>query len=246
MIEFSPTGYAQLLQSIRDHGYQTVTFNDLNNRAPGIKYFLLRHDVDVNLDYAHEMAKREADFGVRSTYFVMLRSPFYNLWSRIASQLLREIAKMGHAIGLHFDAAFSQGPEKTRAEWIAFEAETLSALANTEVKAFSLHQPTPEAIDQRLQINGMINTYHPDHMKDFTYISDSNRDWRGKDPIALMKTGENIQLLAHPIWWMNANSDIEACWDDAINLNFQRVQEQVLATERAYGPERVLILKRKQ
>ena len=240
MVAFSPSGYAELLDTITAYGYRTIGYDEAHTADK--KALLLRHDIDFSMDYAHAMARIEADKGIRATYFVMLRSPVYSLLSRHSSRLLREIVAMGHHIGLHFDAAFEQGPERSQEAWLRFESETLSTLANTPVTAFSLHQPTQAMIDARITIEGMVNTYHPEHTQGFTYISDSNRDWRGKDPVALLATGGNIQLLIHPMWWISPAATPEACWDHVIALNFERAQEQMLKTERAYGPARRIAL----
>ncbi|MES2984404.1 MAG: hypothetical protein V4735_04355 [Pseudomonadota bacterium] len=239
MLEFSPAGYGHLLTAIKTHGYRTIPFDAAVQTTEPSRRLLLRHDIDFSLDYAHAMATQEAAMGLTATYFVMLRSPMYNLMSRHNATRLRDIAAMGHAIGLHFDAAYNQGSERSLAAWIRFEAETLSALAATPVTAFSLHQPSPEVLQQNILIEGLVNTYHPTQLAAFTYLSDSNRDWRGKDPIALMQAGTpHIHLLTHPMWWMNENPTTHGCWDDVIALNFSRMQEQLLATERAYGEKR--------
>ncbi len=239
MFEFSPRAFDDLLRSIHGHGYRVLTFDQLKaDRPAGSKVLLLRHDVDVSMDYAYAMARHEAQQGVRATYFVMLRSPLYNLWSRHAVQSLRAIVAMGHAIGLHFDAS-AVGPEKSLKLWIRLEVDALEALVDAPVRAFSLHQPAPEIIAQQLEIAGLINTYHHGQMAGFHYISDSNRKWLGHEPLAALTAGfDALHLLLHPIWWMRAGGSVADCWDDAILLNFVRAQEQLLATERAYGPAR--------
>jgi hypothetical protein len=244
MTEFSPRSYDAVLAAIRERGFGFHGFSDVvDGRVPDGKICLLRHDVDVSMDFALDMARQEARHGVRSTYFVMLRSPMYNLLSRRASDALREMVKLGHEIGLHFDAAYSQGEERSPQEWIAFEMRTLEALAGARVAAFSFHQPTSEIIARRIEVAGAINTYHPAHLPGFKYISDSNRVWREYDPFQLLEAGfGKIQLLFHPIWWMCDLVDVERCWDEAIRRNFAGMQRQLLETERAYGHERKLTL----
>ncbi len=241
---FSSAGYRRLLEASHHYGYRSIRCDGLLMRQdPLQKQLLLRHDVDVSLDYALEMAKCEAELEIVATYFVMLRSPMYNLWSRHNNRILRELVALGHGIGLHFDAAYLAGNERSVDAWIACEAATLEALAGTKVAAFSLHQPTAEMIQRRMTVAGLVNTYHPDQMAGFTYLSDSNRNWRGNDPMARMEAGEpRLHLLIHPIWWMNQNPTTEGCWNDAIRLNFSRTQEQLVATEGAYGPARMLRL----
>lgn len=246
MADFSPANYDLLLRAIKLHGYDCITFNNkevMNNASP--KLIALRHDVDVSMDFALKMAEQEAKLGVHSTYFVMLRSPMYNLMSRHSSMTLRKIVELGHEVALHFDAAFIQGAERTIEQWILFEVGVLRMLINAPVNAFSFHQPTREIIGKKIEIEGLINTYHPDHLNGFQYLSDSNRIWQNKSPFALMESGvEKIHLLLHPVWWMCEHEKVEDCWDEVIRQNFGRTQQQLLATERAYGDARDIQLKR--
>lgn len=246
MVEFSRQGYAKVVSAFMDRHYQFVCFHELPELAANSdRYCLLRHDVDVSMEFALRMAQLEAELGVKSTFFVMFRSPLYNLMSRHSSGALREIVRLGHEIGLHFDASYSQGAEKTLDEWIAFELSTLEALSGARVSAFSLHQPTPELIASEVELIGITNTYHPRHLEGFKYVSDSNRKWRDKDPFQLVSAGvERIQFLAHPVWWISEYEDIQDCWDHAIRTNFDISQQQLLSTERAYSYPRRLLLQR--
>jgi hypothetical protein len=246
MIEFSPQSYGSMLEAIRSRGFEYRGFGDVASfDSQRVKLCLLRHDVDVSMEYALEMAQLEARLGVRATYFVMLRSPMYNLFGRRSSSALREIVALGHDLGLHYDAACSQGPEHDIEEWLRFEMETLGTLAGRRVTAFSFHQPSAEIIERRVEIPGAINTYHPGQLPGFKYISDSNRVWRECDPLQLLQAGfDRIHLLFHPLWWMCEDPDVQRCWDAAIRRNFEVMQSQLLATERAYGPARELALKR--
>ena len=246
MICFSKAGYGDLLAQFTVRGYRFAQFRELKGRSDqSPKWCLLRHDVDASLEYALEMAQKEKTLDVRATYFVMLRSPLYNLFSRHSARILRELIRLGHEVGLHFDAAGARGPERSLAQWVQFELSTLEVLAGTPVSAFSLHQPTQNVIAERLEIPGIVNTYHTEHMKGFHYISDSNRCWRDQDPIQQLEINHGpIHLLLHPMWWMCESSDIHECWDSAIMRNFEGMQEQLLDTERAYGGKRTIILNR--
>jgi hypothetical protein len=244
MINFSISGYKKLLQLIISNSYDCILFARAANVRENSSFTLLRHDIDVSIEFAYQIAKLEADVGLKSTFFVMLRSPMYNLWSRYNTALLWKIRDLGHDIGLHFDAEFSQQSEEPVEQQIAFEVQTLSTLAKAPVQAFSLHQPTQEIIAQQISIDGLVNTYHPDHIGAFEYISDSNRDWRGKDiESVLSEAKQNVQILTHPMWWASDGQTTQDCWDDAITRNFAHEQKQILETERAYGTKRTMLLK---
>jgi hypothetical protein len=48
---------------------------------------------------------------------------------------------------------------------------------------------------------GRINTYAPRFFTDIAYLSDSNQNWRGKDPETELRAATRIQFLTHPTLW---------------------------------------------
>jgi hypothetical protein len=62
---------------------------------------VLRHDIDISLRSALEMARIEYEQGVQATYFVLLRSPFYNNLSRSNAEIMLQIHQYGHQIAMH-------------------------------------------------------------------------------------------------------------------------------------------------
>lgn len=62
-----------------------------------------RHDVDVDLEAALKMAELEYRLGVKATYYIMARSPYYNPFSPSGQQALRKIKSLGHDLGHHID-----------------------------------------------------------------------------------------------------------------------------------------------
>ncbi len=241
---FSKSVFVQILDALKSASYRCVTFSEtLKEPQSGVKTCLLRHDVDVSMQLALEMARLEHEHGIQSTYFVMLRSPMYNLMSRHDSAILVELALLGHEIGLHFDAGCRPNPGMTLEEELRFELDVLSQLSGHMVRSFSFHQPTPEIIESRLELPGVINTYHPSHLSGYKYISDSNRVWRELNPFQLIDSGlARLHMLLHPVWWMCSDADVKDCWDHAIRLNFVSMQAQLLGTERAYGEPRAMTL----
>ena len=72
---FDLTHYRELLDAARAGGYEWASFD----RHPRAGDLYLRHDVDLSLEAALEMARIEHELGVRATYFLMTESGFYNL-----------------------------------------------------------------------------------------------------------------------------------------------------------------------
>ena len=62
-----------------------------------------RHDVDLSLSAAQQMARFAELAGVQTTFYLMPRSDWYNLFSREGARTLDVIAECGHRLGLHCD-----------------------------------------------------------------------------------------------------------------------------------------------
>src|SRR5215470_4067193 len=80
---FSLEAYSELLFTFKDAGYSFCGFEEINSRLIEQRPFLvLRHDIDISLCPALEIARIEYELGVQATYFVLFRSPFSNILSR--------------------------------------------------------------------------------------------------------------------------------------------------------------------
>lgn len=192
------------------------------------------------------MAEIENSFDIKATYFFMLRSPAYNLFSRNAFSVLNRIKELGHEIALHFDAAHPAILNNDIVSTIKAEADILSYLANDTVHSVSFHQPSARILEGNLFIPGLVNTYNKQQMKDWYYTSDSNRVWKAHNALSVFNVGtyDKIQILIHPIWWIYEHTAIEDAWDNAVLDNIYIMQQQFLDTEGAYGSRREYKIKR--
>ena len=101
-MEFSFTGYGALLDLLKTNNY---SFSDYHSWHDKEKPVILRHDLDYDISRAVSIAKIEHREGVKSTYFVLTTTDFYNVFSMENNKLLEELINLGHEIGLHFDEA---------------------------------------------------------------------------------------------------------------------------------------------
>ena len=99
-MQFTYQAYRNLLKQLRKKGY---AFRNYHNYKENVQCVILRHDIDNHLAQAVRLAELEADEGVSSTCFVLLRTDFYNPASKTGQTALRRIQNLGHEIGLHFD-----------------------------------------------------------------------------------------------------------------------------------------------
>ena len=243
--EFSPEGYRQVLENALNNEFEFFTFHEKPEASKG-KSCLMRHDIDTSLKCALEMAQIENSYNIRSTYFLMLRSPAYNLFSRFAYDVISKLISLGHEIALHFDAAHPAAMTKDLCEVVREESEILSQLCGRQIVSVSFHQPSKSILEGNLEIPGLTNTYNKRQMQGWYYSSDSNRVWKEHNAFTLFEQHEHskVQILIHPIWWMYSDEIIEDAWDNAIKDNFMIMQQQFLDTEAAYGPERTFKINR--
>ena len=72
-MEFTYKAYSKLLELLRAHHY---SFCNYQNYRDFDRCVIMRHDIDYNIEQAVRLAQAEADFGIQSTYFVLLSSDF--------------------------------------------------------------------------------------------------------------------------------------------------------------------------
>ena len=98
-MDFTIKKYKELLETLQNAGYQTVTFekfcNDKNNLPE--KFVVLRHDVDLKAKNSLTTAKLEADLSMQVTYYFRV-VPQSN-----QPTVIQAIAKLNHEIGYHYE-----------------------------------------------------------------------------------------------------------------------------------------------
>ena len=215
-MEFTFRAYRNMLQLLREIGYEFFGYHDY---AEHPRCVILRHDIDNSPEKALALARLEAQQGVQATYFVLLRTDFYNPASRQCAQVLREILSLGHEIGLHFDEV-AYGRELTQeqtVDCIRRESEMLSALLDTAVTSVSMHRPSQATLESDLQIPGMVNSYGKRFFREFKYLSDSRRHWR--EPVLdIIRSGEydRLHILTHAFWYHEQERDISQTVKDYV------------------------------
>lgn len=196
---FTLPHYRAILDSASRAGYRFATFAGPD--AHGRRIYL-RHDIDNDVPAAHRMARLEEESGVRATYLVMLRSANYNPAEARNVRLLREMAGMGHELGLHFSLVDHPdgGRDGSLTDLIARDAELLGQLIDRQVRVFGFHNPADEA-DYRIEVPALVNTYAARFFDDACYVSESNMRWRKGCPCETLQACdlEVVQLLVHPL-----------------------------------------------
>lgn len=199
-MEFTTKAYIELLELLRHNGYYFCLYRESETVKKSV---IIRHDVDFSLEKALEMARLEHDLAVKSTYFILLSTNFYNIFSKESFDKLIQIQSLGHEIGLHFDEKrYDIQTIEDMQKAVKMEAKILGNLLNTEVKVVSMHRPSKLVLENDIPFHQIINSYSSKYFKSMKYVSDSRMNWR-EDPIETIESGkyEKLHILTHPFWY---------------------------------------------
>jgi hypothetical protein len=202
MVDFSLEGYRELLSALTDEGYSFCGFEEIDERlAEKRPFVVLRHDIDISLRPALEIARLEHERGIQATYFVLLRSPFYNVLSRSNAEIMSQIHGYGHQIATHVDLTFYDNDCAKALVEVELFARSYPYINTRLVSLHSSYDLQLMPIDKLPELN---TVYGSAVRGEVAYISDSTGRWRYGQPLdsEAFHTRKPIQLLTHPIWWI--------------------------------------------
>lgn len=197
--------YREFLIKFQKQDYKFVKFNEYNSTHNQI---ILRHDIDYDVELALQGARIENELGIKSTYFFLLRSDFYNPFAKSNFDKINEIKNLGHQISIHFDPTLYDDFQVGFLDELFFFESTFKV----KIEIISLHRPNEFFQKYNQKIGGIEHTYQDKYFKHLKYFADSTGKWRFGDPIESeeFKNKNSIQLLIHPIWWMiEGNTNLE-------------------------------------
>jgi hypothetical protein len=197
--KFSISSYKNLITAILANDRQVINFNDILMRKQGI---VMRHDIDFCPIKANKLAIIEAEYNIKSIYFVLIKTGIYNFFQNDNLNALKNILSLGHDIGLHFDPTYYDNKENLDIA-CKKECEILESILKININIVSFHRPEKKYIGLNKKIGDRIHTYMPDFVKKTKYCSDSQGEWKFENPYDIIADNniKNIQLLTHPIWW---------------------------------------------
>ncbi|RLT38093.1 MAG: hypothetical protein DWI57_12650 [Chloroflexi bacterium] len=238
---FTHAGYRYLLSRLLEAGYSPAAFADGERLlAKEVRFVLLRHDIDFDLHAALTMARSEAEMGVFSTCFVLLRTEHYNVFSAEGSGVVKEILAMGHRLGLHFDCAAYPGAALDELNaGCGKEARLLEDWFGVEMPVVSIHRPPAFVIGNAESLTApRLHTYLPLFTRRIHYLADSRGLWRYGEPLAsgAFLAGQPLHLLIHPIWWRESETPPVPTLNDFIDRRNCQLEASVAANSSVYQP----------
>lgn len=188
---FSYKDLSKYYEKIKGLG-KTLLFNEFN----GQKCFLIRHDVDWDIELAYKLAQLENNLEIKSTYFILVSSNLYNVLSSSNRKLINKIKNLNHEIGLHFDASNYKSNYNNHAKK---EAKILESIIEQKVNSISLHNPSVDGFYPKFP--SFNDAYSKKYFKKQYYLSDARFDFRDKNPFDIIKkiNESYIQISLHPL-----------------------------------------------
>jgi hypothetical protein len=205
---FTYTGYRELIRDFLLAGYRFVDASEFmrHTTLESGPVVFMRHDIDFDIDAANAIAEIESEEGIQATYFFLLRTDHYNLFSKEGSGRVQAILSRGHHLGLHFDCAAY--PDSSGVQDLAAasrkEAELLGNWFGNRVDVVSYHRPNALVLSGDPALSEPLpHTYTPQFIRDKKYCSDSCGEWRYGEPRTSPEFAErkSMHILIHPIWW---------------------------------------------
>ena len=198
---FTLESYADLLKYFQKK-YKFYSFKEFDNAASD-NAIILRHDIDISLKYAFKIAELEASLGIKSTYFLLFSSQYYNILDSENIEIAKKIKQLGHEVGLHYDVSvIKKGGEQNPHLLFDAQIKLLSTLIENPITAIAMHNPSVLGEDLFRKEN-YLNVYHKKFTEEIAYFSDSCMAWRDNFVQHLDDNNfpNRFQLLIHPILW---------------------------------------------
>lgn len=201
---FTLSHYAEICRLLVQNGYRSIFYDEDEASRDFIRVVILRHDVDQSLEQALRVAEIEYTCGLKSTFFVWIRSPFYNVFEASQSEIVRRLLTLGHQVGLHFDeTAYNLPTLEDLNRAVDREARILSSFFEIPMRVVSMHRPSQRILESDINLDGFINVYQGRFFKEYKYLSDSRRNWREGCVCSVLSRGTypRLHLLTHAFWW---------------------------------------------
>lgn len=210
MPEFNLGRYREILVKALEKGFSFQTFSNYIKR-PASKVVLLRHDVDVSIEWALELAEVEHQLGIQSTFFIRLHSIFYNPIEDANIKRMNRLSQMGFEIGIHQELWKFTNDMQSAVELLRSERRLMEILLQREILGVATHLPnwnTFRMNPEFLSATGF--SYRPGNgafNEGALFVSDSNSRWKSFSLEEAIERADKVLANIHPVWWVQKVDD---------------------------------------
>lgn len=164
-LDFTLDKYSELLEAVRDYGFDS---------------FVLRHDVDLRPENSYRTARMEAEWGLSGIYYFRAVPESWD------ERIIRGIADLGHEVGYHYESLTTcNGDVDAAFDDFCKNLEALRKL--TDVKSICMHGSPRSPYDskdiwKKYDYHALGIESEPYLDTDFSrtfYLTDTGRRWDG-------------------------------------------------------------------
>jgi len=219
--------YRWLLQQAQAK-YWLPLVRDIARGVPDRALLLVRHDVDITPWSALRMAQLEHQLGVHTTYYYRLHAPFYNLMDATVLDTVREVAAMGHEVGLHYEPGFFLDRGMDPVVGTRNDLRTFEDLVGFRTHSIAQHQPAQGPVLADISERHPC-AYQPALVRDMPYFGDSGFHWR-EGCICTKFDRRQLHVLIHPHSWVRD----ERPWQDVLRAHAADLANRLHGEMAAY------------
>lgn len=198
-----------------------------------------RHDVDFSLDLAYKLSRYEVKYNIKATYYLLITSDLYNIFSKENRRLIEQMISDGFEIGLHFDpTVYGNLDENLLLEKMNEEINLIEKIFKIKIVSYSMHNPSLSG--QYLENKRLINAYNSDIFSTDCYLSDSSFSFRGKEPLTFLQGSKDklIQFLTHPV---HLFSGMQISYEKPMNIiinNYYKKLNLIWSVNEVYSKQK--------
>lgn len=236
---FTISSYEDMIRTLQEKRYSFISFDEAGNWKDSDKPFvILRHDLDFDPELGLPIAEKEREWGVSSTFFILLTSGHYNPFSKALRDVVSRLLNLGHHIGLHFDPeAYCLETNEEFREWVSRESMILESVTGTHVKVVSFHRPNPKWKGGSQDLTfPRVHTYQPEFFSKIAYFSDFGGVWSNGHPLdsEAFRNHAPIQILTHPVWWHERIVSPYASLEQILDQSVERLEKSMAINCNVY------------
>jgi hypothetical protein len=183
------------------------------------------------------MAEVEHAAELHSTYYILLTSPYYNVFTEANVQRIKTIRELGMGIGLHYDPSILKTDNEGFMEDIVRQGKLLEHyVGELEGTSVTFHKPLmgTEVDEDLIAQLSELEIYCPNYDDRFKYISDSGHNWR-ENPYDTVEEFSMVHLNTHPIWYSYAGAEMEeSFYALGLDLDADKLVQREINSIREY------------
>lgn len=210
---FNLDHYSWILDRALDLGYRFTRLDRYHDDRGVGRMIILRHDVDLSLVKALEMAELEAKRDIQATFFVRVHARDFNPFSRENYAALRRLMDLDCEIALQHEAGVFPVPDEEASGLFERELGYLESAIGRKVVGATVHMPKraislfdPETI---VRCGVQYDASGREFNEDTKFVSDSNQIWKESCLCQMLGGHERLYVNIHPVWWFPLDATAE-------------------------------------